>query len=158
MENLITYTLVSHTPDEQGWFDRCGDYHKGTESSISVTLFLENSQAIEALAQAYVKNPQGLNELLINGVSQNEIPEEWSKSTDRFKLKYAKFLENLHEELDTPVFNRTQELQEEKKLKDKQKLEAEKLTKLRKEEEQKAKAVIAEKELLRALLAKHGNS
>lgn len=157
MQNIIQYTLVSHAPDEQGWFDRCGDYHKGKESQISITTFLDKEKAIEALSKAYVDNSQGLNQLLINGVAQYEIPQEWESSEDPQVKKYCVMLEDLHNEIDDKVFYRTRELEEEKKLKAQQKIESEKLAKLKQEQDQLKQAELAEKELLRSLLAKHGN-
>lgn len=100
------YTLISYKPGEQGWHDRCGDYHSGEDSECSIHYFNDPKEAGEALGKAQFNNNDGENTLLINGLN----PDDWySVLSD----EEGKELEDSFFEIDQISFNHRQKLQEE---------------------------------------------
>ncbi len=143
------YTLISHTPGEEGWYDRCGDYQPGKESELEIHYFTEKKQAGEALGDAQFNNQEGENTLLINGIN----PDDWHYILSE---EEGKKLEDEFFEIDQIAFNKRQELEAERK----KRIEEEKLRKQQEEErkklQEKLRIEAAEKAELAKLLAKYG--
>ena len=69
---MTIYTLINYVPSEDGWHDRCGDYHKGKESLLKISYFTDKFDIGQALAQAEFKNSNSENSVLINGVNPED--------------------------------------------------------------------------------------
>lgn len=65
------YTLIQYKEGEQGWHDRCGDYHQGEDSQNEHSLFTDPILVAEQLGIAQYNNFGGENILLINGIDPN---------------------------------------------------------------------------------------
>ncbi len=148
--NKTIYTLITYTPGESGWYDRCGDWISGRDSELEIHYFNDKQEVGEALGYAQFNNSEGENTLLINGLNPNDcnciLPEN-----------EAKKLEDEFFEIDQVAFNKRQELEESKK----KRIEEEKLRKQQEEDrkklQEKLRIEAAEKAELAKLLAKYGN-
>ncbi len=148
MDNTI-YTLISYTPGEEGWHDRCGDYHNGKESELNIHYFNDPKEAGSALGYAQFNKSQGENRLLINGLD----PDDWGCILSD---EEGKKLEEEFFEIDQIAFNKRQELEETRK----QRINEEKLRKQQEEDikklQEKLRIEATEKAELAKLLAKYG--
>lgn len=63
------YTLIVYTPGEEGWHDRCGDFHSGKELELEIKYFTEEEKDNLAREFGYAKFYKSDSEikLLING-------------------------------------------------------------------------------------------
>lgn len=144
------YTLIQYKEGEEGWHDRCGDYHSGKPSDFQISYFTNSEEASKALGKAQFENGSGQNIFLINGID----PSDWYSILDEDE---GKKLEELFFDIDNAAFEYRQTLTKEHQ----QKLEAEKQIKiqekqlaernLRKKIEEQERAQLAE------LLSKYGN-
>jgi len=142
------YTLISYKPGEQGWHDRCGDYHRGEDSECTIHYFNDPKQAGEALGQAQFNNSDGENTLLINGLN----PDDWYCILSDEEVKE---LENAFFDIDQIAFNYRQKLQEEAQ----RKIEEEKQRKIQaenlKKRQEQTRIENQERVLLAELLKKY---
>ena len=143
------YTLIQYKEGEQGWHDRCGDYHQGEDSQMSIAYFTDPILAAEQLGIAQYNNSGGENILLINGIDPNN---SYDVLTDEEGIE----LENEFKFIDDLAFEKRESLNKIAK----QKLEEEKERKLQEENLKKIREKQAiekrEKEQLAILLNKYG--
>lgn len=66
------YTVITYIPGEEGWHDRCGDYHRGQESELKIQYFTDKNEAGEACGVAQFDNSEAEIKVLINGMSPDE--------------------------------------------------------------------------------------
>ncbi len=137
------YTVISYTPGEEGWHDRCGDYHVGKESEFNIHYFNDPKEAGSALGYAHFNNSQGENRLLINGLD----PDDWGCILSD---EEGKKLEEQFYEIDQIAFSKRQELEAESK----KRIEEAKLKKQQEEEQRKLKEKLRVESIERAELAK----
>lgn len=144
------YTLITYTEGEQGWHDRCGDYHSGKDSEFQIHYFNDPKEAGEALGYAQFNNGSGENTLLINGLN----PDDWHcilSDEDGQKLEEQFF------DIDQIAFAKRQELEAESK----KRIEEAKLKKQQEENlrqlQEKARIEKSEREQLAKLMSKYGN-
>lgn len=144
------YTLISYTPGEEGWHDRCGDYHSGKESEFNIHYFNDPKEASSALGYAQFNNSEGENRLLINGLD----PDDWGCILSD---EEGKKLEEEFFEIDNIAFAKRQELEAESK----KRIEEAKLKKQQEEEQKRLKEKLRVESIERAelakLMAKYGN-
>lgn len=98
--NKKLYTLIVYTPGEEGWHDRCGDYHSGKESELNITYYTENEK--DDLARVYgrsklEKTDSEIN-LLINGHNPNEPHDSLSKEVENELESELNHIESLADE------------------------------------------------------------
>jgi hypothetical protein len=64
------YTLITYIAGEEGWHDRCGDYHSGKESELEKQYFNDKNEAANAFGRSLFLNNQNDNSVtfLINGI------------------------------------------------------------------------------------------
>ena len=153
MKNI--YTLITYVPGEDGWHDRCGDYHHGKDSEFEKRYFNDKDEAANALGYAYFNNDSNDNGVtfLINGVElyPNECECEDILSEQEFLL-----FKNEFEEIDTIAFNLRQKLSSEKLKREedaKLKKQAEEALRQKKERD---RIESQEREQLNKLLNKYG--
>jgi hypothetical protein len=60
------YTLITYIPGEDGWHDRCGDYHSGKESEFEKQYFNDKNEMAKALGKAQFIDKEIT--FLINGI------------------------------------------------------------------------------------------
>lgn len=143
------YTLISYTPGESGWHDRCGDWISGKDSELQIHYFNDAKEAGKALGYAHFNNWEGENTLLINGIDPDDcdciISEEEAKKLEEH---YSEILD---------IASDTRSLLEEEK---KKRLAEQELKRKQEEEqkklEQQLRIEAKEKAELAKLLAKYG--
>ncbi len=148
MKNI--YTLIQYKEGEEGWHDRCGDYHGGKPSDFQISYFTNSEEASKALGKAQFENAFGQNILLINGID----PSDWYSVLDH---EEGKKLEELFFDIDNAAFEYRQTLTKEHQ----QKLEAEKQKQIQEkqlaERNLRKKIEAQERAKLAELLSKYGN-
>jgi hypothetical protein len=143
------YTLITYTPGEQGWHDRCGDYHSGEDSECQIHYFNDPKEAGEALGYAQFNNGSGENTLLINGLN----PDDWGCILSD---EDGKKLEDQFYDIDQIAFAKRQELEaESKKRIEEAKLKKQQEENLRQLQERNRQEKI-EREQLAKLMSKYG--
>lgn len=111
------YTLIAYIPGEEGWHDRCGDYHSGKDSSMKIQYFTDIQSAGEFMGQSKFDDNDTDFTVLINGLNEDESHEFLSNEEQ-------KELEDVSEQIRDISYKKYEELQK---------------TKLQKEEEIKIK-------------------
>lgn len=81
------YTLISYVPGEDGWHDRCGDYHRGKDSELKIQYFQEVESAGEAMGQSRFEEEDTEFTILINGINEDNYEDFLSKEEAEAKLK-----------------------------------------------------------------------
>ncbi len=145
------YTLIIYTPSQEGWHDRCGDYHKGEDSELDMTYYTEDEmdELVKKYGHAKFYNPDAEIKLLINGHdAYNSHPSLTKEEQEDLALE-ADRIENLA----TEHYYKYKAAKEQKDAEDKQrKLQEQEMMKIR---EQKRKEDAEKAELVR-LQAKYG--
>ena len=73
------YTLISYVPGEDGWHDRCGDYHRGKDSELKIQYFQDVESAGEAMGQSRFEEEDTEFTILINGINEDNYEDFLSK-------------------------------------------------------------------------------
>lgn len=73
------YTVITYIPGEQGYHDRCGDYHSGEESELKLEYFTDKNEAGQACGVAQFENSEAEIKVLINGMSADQYHEFLTK-------------------------------------------------------------------------------
>lgn len=66
------YTVITYIAGEEGWHDRCGDYHSGKESELKIQYFTDKNEAGEACGISQFENSDAEIKVLIDGMSPDE--------------------------------------------------------------------------------------
>lgn len=145
------YTLISYTPGEDGWHDRCGDYHSGKDSELKVQYFSDIESAGEAMGQNRFENEDTEFTILINGIDEDNYEDFLSKEEGE-ELYYTsdKIRDISHEK-----FDQLKKAKAQKEAEAKLKKEQEEALKKQKEKE---RIENAERAQLAQLQAKYGNT
>lgn len=143
------YTLISYIPGEEGWHDRCGDYHRGQDSELSIRYFTDKESAGEFYGQTKFQNDDAEITILINGMN----PDEYHDFITEEEQQNLSFEE---EEIRDLGYKKYNDLKEAKRLQD----EAAKLKKQQEEElkrqKEKDRLEQSERAQLAQLMAKYG--
>lgn len=151
MTNQTTYTIISYTAGEDGWHDRCGDYHSGTDSQFELRYCTDKQEAANTLARFRLDNPDGENLLLINGVNAEDSSALYAWNSEQaidLSDQFEEISALAHVEQNRLIKIRQEEAEQERLRI--QRIEQERLEKIKKEKE------TAEKEQLAKLLEKYG--
>lgn len=156
MYKKTIFTLVVYTPGVEGWHDRCGDYHYGTESSLSMEYFESkedgsHEQEIgKRMGYLMFDNSDAELKLLFNGIEPYDEPFEMGKEIEeQTQMQHDAIMSIAYAERDTRSNDHKRKVEEAKKVK-----EAEELN--RRLREKHAQETAERAELLR-LKAKYGN-
>lgn len=82
------YTLIAYIPGEEGWHDRCGDYHSGKESEIKIQYFTDIQSAGEFMGKSRFEDDDTDFTVLINGLNEDES-HEFLSSEEQKELEYV---------------------------------------------------------------------
>jgi hypothetical protein len=144
------YTLIVYTPGEQGWHDRCGDYHTGQDSNLEIRHFsdMERNDLVQHYGYSMFTNSDAEITLLINGHNANDLHDSLSNEDQDKLISHASDIETLATEIYA-------KLKAEKEKKDKEiaerKLQDQEAFRLREKQRQED----AEKAELARLMAKY---
>ncbi len=147
--STMIYTLISYTPGDEGWHDRCGDYHPGKDSSLEIRYFTNVQDAASAFAVSQFQNKDAEHRLLINGMS----PDDWQGILSE---EEGKALEDAFFAIDTIATTQKETLEAEKN----KQLEALRIQKQQEEARKKLEQTLrlerAERAQLAELMSKYG--
>lgn len=143
------YTLIAYVPGVEGWHDRCGDYHQGQESELTIRYFTDKESAGDFYGQAKFNDDDTEITILINGMNPDEY-HDFLTEEDQKDLAWEE------EEIRDLGYKKYDELKEAKRLQEeatklKQQQEAE-----AKKQKEKERIEQAERAQLAQLMAKYG--
>ena len=152
MSNI--YTLIVHLPGEQGWHDRCGDYHSGVDSELIIQYYSDLKKLAIDKADYQFKNSSYESTVLINGVNPYDFNDSLISLSNEELSNMESQIDEIEDLCSTEV-NRLTQIKRQKD-EDEKKRKQEETEHLRKLEIERKEA--AEKQELSRLLAKYKNN
>lgn len=147
------YTLISYLEGESGYHDRCGDYISGEDSEMTIETYHSSQmdELINNYAQLKIKSDESHREitLLLDGVDTYNFPEGLSDDEEQALTVEREQIENL-------VYEKYEQLHNEKKQREEIKKQTELQLKLKKERDEKERVKQLELMQLAQLQAKYG--
>lgn len=139
---MTTYTLICFTEGEDGWYDRCSDYHEGEPSELDISYFNDPKEC--GFMWAYNERQYETTKLLIDGKDPWDEYDEalisfWDEA-DKYRGEQSDILKAEHDK------RKAEELAEQAR------------KKAEEERKRQARIELNEREQLAELLKKYGDT
>lgn len=84
--NQTIYTVIVYTPGEQGYHERCGDYHYGKDSDMKTHSFIDLQSTGVFMGETKFNNNDVELTILVNGLNEDEY-NDFLTNDEQFDLE-----------------------------------------------------------------------